>query len=98
MSVTDNVLTCVEVYPFSDSCLLLFDPFLDPSSSCSLHVPIKLAMKNSMFNPSQFLVRTDLCKKVGGCDERIKFSQEYSLTLRLSVFGKFIRFLKDLQK
>ena len=49
------------------------------------------AMRNSMFNPSQFLARTDLCKKVGGCDERIKFSQEYSLTLRLSVFGKFIR-------
>ncbi len=49
------------------------------------------AMRNSMFNPSQFLARADLCKQVGGCDERIKFSQEYSLTLRLSVFGEFIR-------
>ena len=27
--------------------------------------------------------------KVGGCDERIKFSQEYSLTLRLSLLGNF---------
>ena len=51
--------------------------------------PLKNAMKNSMFNPSQFLVRTDLCKKSGGCDERIKFSQEYSLTLRLAVYGGF---------
>ena len=44
-----------------------------------------------MFNPSQFLVRTDLCKRVGGCDERIKFSQEYSLTLKLSILGKFAK-------
>ena len=53
--------------------------------------PTKLAMRNSMFNPSQFLVRTDLCKITKGCDERVKFSQEYSLTLRLSMFGGFIR-------
>ena len=24
-----------------------------------------------MFNPSQFLVKTDVCKRVGGCDERV---------------------------
>ncbi len=53
--------------------------------------PIMSAMKNSMFNPSQFIVRTDLCKKVKGCDERIVHSQEYSLTLRLSIYGGFIR-------
>ncbi len=53
--------------------------------------PVKKAMRNSMFNPSQFLVRTDLCKMVGGCDERIKFSQEYSLTLKLSLLGSFAR-------
>ena len=44
-----------------------------------------------MFNPSQFLVRTDICKKVGGCDERIIHSQEYSLTLKLAKAGDFIR-------
>ena len=53
--------------------------------------PIKLAMRNSMFNPSQFLVRTDICKMVGGCDERVIHSQEYSLTLRLANIGNFIR-------
>ena len=53
--------------------------------------PTKLAMRNSMFNPSQFLVRTSICKSVGGCDERIRFSQEYSLTLRLSKIGPFVR-------
>lgn len=53
--------------------------------------PIKMAMRNSMFNPSQCLVRAESCKKVGGCDERIKFSQEYSLTLKLSRLGSFIR-------
>ena len=53
--------------------------------------PILLAMRNSMFNPSQFLVRRDLCQKVGGCDERVIHSQEYSLTLRLSRLGNFIK-------
>jgi len=53
--------------------------------------PIRLAMRNSMFNPSQFLVRTSICKSVGGCDERIRFSQEYSLTLRLSKIGPFVK-------
>lgn len=53
--------------------------------------PIKSAMRNSMFNPSQFLVRTDICKKLGGCDERVIHSQEYSLTLRLANIGNFIR-------
>ena len=56
-----------------------------------IHKPIMLAMRNSMFNPSQFLAKTDICKSVGGCDERIKFSQEYSLTLKLSNIGKFIK-------
>ena len=53
--------------------------------------PIKLAMRNSMFNPSQFLVKTSICKSVGGCDERIRFSQEYSLTLKLSKVGPFVK-------
>ena len=53
--------------------------------------PINLAMRNSMFNPSQFLVKTSICKSVGGCDERIKFSQEYSLTLKLSKIGPFVK-------
>ena len=53
--------------------------------------PIMLAMRNSMFNPSQFLVRRKLCQSVGGCDERVIHSQEYSLTLRLSRLGSFIK-------
>jgi len=53
--------------------------------------PIKSAMRNSMFNPSQFLVRTDVCKNLGGCDERVIHSQEYSLTLRLANIGNFVR-------
>lgn len=46
--------------------------------------PLEAAMRNSLFNPSQFLVRTECAQKVGGCDERVVFSQEYTLTLRLA--------------
>ena len=56
-----------------------------------IHNPIFQAMRNSMFNPSQFLVRRDLCQRAGGCDERVIHSQEYSLTLRLSRLGTFIK-------
>ena len=68
----------------------LFENFNQNDYSIVSNTLLK-AMRNSMFNPSQLLARTDLCKKVGGCDERIKFSQEYSLTLRLSVLGNFVR-------
>ena len=67
------------------------DEKFDSNNVTILRNPIKLAMRNSMFNPSQFLVRTDICKKVGGCDERIIHSQEYSLTLKLAKAGDFIR-------
>jgi hypothetical protein len=46
--------------------------------------PLLPAIRNSMFNPSQCLVRTDRAREVGGCDERVVHSQEYSLTLRLA--------------
>lgn len=52
--------------------------------------PLRPALKNSLFNPTQFLTRTDLARAVGGCDERVVFSQEYSLTMRLARHGAFI--------
>ncbi len=68
----------------------LYEKFNDKNYSI-ISGTIKKAMRNSMFNPSQCLVRTKLCKKVGGCDERIKYSQEYTLTLKLSMLGDFAR-------
>jgi glycosyltransferase involved in cell wall biosynthesis len=53
--------------------------------------PVRLAIRNSLFNPTQFLARTERVRAAGGCDERIIFSQEYSLTLRLSLQGPFLR-------
>ncbi|MBO88844.1 MAG: hypothetical protein CMP14_04935 [Rickettsiales bacterium] len=46
--------------------------------------PLRQAMKNSLFNPTQCLARTEAVKEVGGCDERVVHSQEYSMTLRLA--------------
>ena len=69
--------------------------YLEEDFDCNnyhiLQNPILLAMRNSMFNPSQFLARREFCQKVGGCDERVIYSQEYSLTLRLSKLGAFIK-------
>ena len=71
------------------------DSFIDLSKIKIIANPVNLAIRNSMFNPSQFLVKTETCKKVGGCDERIKHSQEYSLTLKLSLEGSFIKLLQN---
>lgn len=56
-----------------------------------LAAPLKLALKNSLFNPTQCLARTEAVRAVGGCDERIVWSQEYSLTLRLAQRWDFLK-------
>lgn len=56
-----------------------------------LEAPLKAAIRNSMFNPTQFLARTDAVTAVGGCDERVVHSQEYGLTLRLARRCPFLR-------
>jgi len=56
-----------------------------------LEAPLKAAIRNSMFNPSQFLARTDALRAVGGCDERVVHSQEYGLTLRLARRWPFLQ-------
>ncbi len=74
-----------------DISLVKLDDKIDYLDLTFQYNPIKSAMRNSMFNPSQFLVRTDICKRIGGCDERVIHSQEYSLTLKLANIGNFIR-------
>lgn len=53
--------------------------------------PLKAAMKNSLFNPTQMLARTECVRAVGGCDERVVHSQEYSLTMRLAKHWSFLK-------
>ena len=53
--------------------------------------PLRSVIQTSYFNPTQILVRTDAARAVGGCDERIVFSQEYGLALRLARLGAFAR-------
>ena len=88
----------------SDACLIFGDErrftstrqlnLLGPSDDATIdriESPLRLALKNSLFNPSQFLVRTDAVRAVGGCDERVVHSQEYGLTLRLARRWPFLR-------
>ena len=62
----------------------------DQTGSRLIEDPLLRVLRNALFNPSQFLVRTDCVKKVGGCDERIVHSQEYSLALRLASRWPFL--------
>lgn len=53
--------------------------------------PLIPALRNSMFNPTQFLARLDSLKMARGCDERVVHSQEYSLTLRMARLAPFLK-------
>ncbi len=75
------------------------DADLDPKAGAAPEVakvavmaaPMRAALRNSLFNPSQILVRSERARAVGGCDERIVFSQEYSLALRLARRWPFLK-------
>ena len=69
-------------------------PVLEPApkkpTTTLITAPLLPSIKNSLFNPTQFMTRTGLAQEVGGCDERVVYSQEYSLTMRLARHGTFV--------
>lgn len=99
---TERLLTALHE---SDACLAFGDardfeadappdlaaPLVGAPPVRRLRAPLKLALKNSLFNPTQFLARSEAVRAVGGCDEAIVFSQEYSLTLRLAAKWDFLQ-------
>lgn len=58
--------------------------------------PLRRAIYNSLFNPTQFLARTEALRAVGGCDERVVFSQEYALTMRLARQWDFLEIDREI--
>lgn len=53
--------------------------------------PLRRAMRNNLFVPAQCLLRTVAARASGGCDQRVPFSLEYPLALRMAVRGSFAR-------
>jgi len=53
--------------------------------------PLEASIRNSLFNPSRFMARRECLLAVGGCDERVVHSQEFSLTMRLARRWPFLR-------
>lgn len=88
---TDACLAYGNVQRYRDRDALNLDAPISNPAWERMERPLRKAMFNSLFNPTQFLARTDALKDVGGCDERIVFSQEYALTMRLARRWDFIR-------
>lgn len=80
-----------DVVTFNDSSQINLDSCSRDATTELLPSPIRMAIRNSLFNPTQFIVRTELVRAVGGCDERVVHSQEYSLTLRLAHKWSFLK-------
>lgn len=100
----DATLSLLDALHGSKACLVYgdrihFDPMTPvdisdvPSDKTGIRLvdnPLPRVLRNAQFNPSQILVRTDCARAVGGCDERIVHSQEYSLSLRLASRWPFL--------
>jgi glycosyltransferase involved in cell wall biosynthesis len=81
---SDACLTYGSVTHYGDESEIdLSEAVAQPSTEILMDA-LRLSMKNSLFNPTQCLVRTAAVKETGGCDERVVHSQEYSMTLRLA--------------
>ncbi len=70
--------------------LNLDQPLLNPDVSLLSH-PLKTTLRNAPFRQSSVLVRTECSRMVGGGDERLVYSQDYSLALRLALRWPFVR-------
>jgi len=87
----DAVLAYGQTRDYSDDAELELASARPDAATVRLAEPLRMALRNSLFNPTQCLVRTQTAQTAGGCDERVKFSQEYTLTLRLALRGAFVR-------
>lgn len=52
--------------------------------------PLAKLLRNVFANPTQIMAPLALVRAVGGCDERIRHSMEYGLSLRLALRGPFV--------
>lgn len=72
------------------------DTYKHPKANIEPYEPVRNTnalssmIEMARFNPSCVLVRTDLAKQVGACDERV-FVQDYSICLRLSRITNFVK-------
>ena len=81
---TDACLAYGERIAYADEAEIDLAARVEGPAATRLDRPLLAALRNSLFNPTQVLARTECVRAVGGCDERIVHSQEYSLGLRLA--------------
>ncbi|MCR9222243.1 MAG: glycosyltransferase [Alphaproteobacteria bacterium] len=81
---------------FSDRAALDLSAPIEAPPMERMERPLKASMANSLFNPTQFMARRKALVAVGGCDERIVFSQEYALTMRLARRWPFVKIAADI--
>ena len=101
--LTENAtITLLRALGDTDACLSYGDALRDRSAVGDIRSELnsttyverdslRKTILHSHFNPSQCLVKTDAVRAVGGCDERIVHSQEYSLSLRLAYRWPFVK-------
>ena len=94
LSALENSTACLSfgeaIWYREDSSINFSISHLSPKIEL-LDNPLRLAMRNTMFNPTQCLAKSEAVDAVGGCDERTIHTQDYSLTLRLALHWPLLR-------
>lgn len=91
LAVSDACLAYGGVYRYENLDEINLDEYVTDPQITRIDNALIPALRNSLFNPTQFMARLDSLRASGGCDERVVHSQEYSLTLRLARLGAFLK-------
>ena len=87
----DAVLAFGGLVKYDDSAGLEFGADLSGAEVEVVADPLRMTIRNCPFIPAQCLMRAAVAREVGGCDERLRTCQDYSLWLRMAWRGPFLR-------
>lgn len=87
----DAVLAFGEAEIYDDGWKIDLTTDLRYATATTIHSPVAFALRNNPYIPAQVLMRSELVCASGGCDERLPYAQDYTLSLRMARRGPFLR-------
>ncbi len=86
----EAVLAYGDARIYDDDTRLDLEADLERSSVRIFNRPLRRLLRNNFGGPTYTLMRTAAVRACGGCDERVPFTQDYSLALRMALEGAFL--------
>ena len=87
----DAVLAFGKAETYDDGSQIDLSTDLRDATATTIHSPMAFALRNNPCIPAQVLMRSEPARASGGCDERLPYAQDYTLSLRMARRGSFLR-------